>query len=97
MPGVQFTCMGASGTVHGIDYCVSDPEKLCVNSAKAQLFVADALLSNDAKAAKEIIANYKPVYPSIREFLEAIDEMILDKDAVHYDENGNAAIDFQNN
>lgn len=97
MPGVQFSCMGASGTVHGIDYCVSDPEKLCVNSAKAQLFVADALLSNDAKAAKEIIANYKPVYPSIKEFLEAIDEMILDKDAVHYDENGNVAIDFQNN
>ena len=96
MPGVQFTCMGASGTVHGIDYQVSDPEKLCVNSAKAQLFVADKLLGNDAAAAKEIIANYKPVYSSIEEYLESINDFILDKDAVTYDEKGNPTIDFQN-
>lgn len=96
MPGVQFTCMGASGTVHGIDYQVSDPEKLCVNSAKAQLFVADKLLGNDAAAAKEIIANYKPVYASIKEYLESINDFILDKDAVIYDEKGNPTIDFQN-
>lgn len=96
MPGVQFTCMGASGTVHGIDYQVSDPEKLCVNSAKAQLFVADKLLSDHAAAAKEIIANYKPVYSSIKEYLESINDFILDKDAVIYDEKGNPTIDFQN-
>ena len=88
--------MGASGTVHGIDYQVSDPEKLCVNSAKAQLFVADKLLGNDAAAAKEIIANYKPVYSSIKEYLESINDFILDKDAVTYDEKGNPTIDFQN-
>lgn len=96
MPGVQFTCMGASGTVHGIDYQVTDPERLCVNSAKAQLFVTDALLSNNAAAAKEIIKNYKPVYPSIKEYLESINGFILDKDVVQYDENGNVTIDFQN-
>lgn len=96
MPGVQFTCMGASGTVHGIDYQVTDPERLCVNSAKAQLFVTDALLGNNAAAAKEIIKKYKPVYPSIREYLKAINDFILDKDVVKYDENGNVTIDFQN-
>ena len=96
MPGVQFNCMGASGTVHGIDYQVSDPERLCVNSAKAQLFVADALLGNDAAAAKEIIANYHPVYTSISEYLESINELILDKDVVMYDEDGNVSVDFKN-
>ena len=95
MPGVQFNCMGASGTVHGIDYQVSDPERLCVNSAKAQLFVVDALLSNGAAAAKEIVANYQPVYASISEYLESINELILDKDVVQYDEDGNVSVDFK--
>ena len=96
MPGVQFTCMGASGTVHGIDYQVSDPERLCVNSAKAQLFVAEKLLSNDAAAAKEIIANYKPAYPSAKALIDTVNKLIMDKDAVVYDADGNATVSFQN-
>lgn len=96
MPGVQFHASGASGIVHGIDYRVSDPNRLCVNSAKAQLFVADALLGNDAAAAKEIISQYQPAYPSIPEFLDTMNRLILDKDAVIYDEKGNVTIDFQN-
>jgi hypothetical protein len=94
MPGVQFNAKGASGTLHGIDFCVTDPERLCVNSAKAQLLVADALLCGDAAEAKSIIENYKPMYPSIKAYFEAIDELIIDKDAVIYDEKGNATVDF---
>ena len=96
MPGVQFNASGASGVVHGIDYKVTDPNRLCVNSAKAQLFLADALLGNNAIAAKEIIENYKPAYTSIPEFLETANKLILDNDAVRYDENGDVTIDFQN-
>ncbi|MBQ1270128.1 MAG: hypothetical protein IIY11_00570, partial [Clostridia bacterium] len=96
MPGVQFFCGGATGVAHGIDYFITDANRLCVNSAKAQLFVVDALLSGEAAKAKEIIANYEPQYPSIKAYLEAINELILDKDAVVYDENGNATVDFQN-
>lgn len=94
MPGVQFQASGASGTGHGIDFYVTDPDRLCVNSAKAQLFVAEALLENNGVKAKEIIADYKPAYPSIPAYFEAINEMILDKDAVVYDEDGKAIIDF---
>ena len=47
------------------------------------------------RLAKEIIANYEPQFGSVREYLDAIDELTLDKDAVVYDENGNATIDFQ--
>lgn len=96
MPGVQFSCMGAAGTVHGIDYQVVSQERLCGNSAKAQLFVIDALLQNNADAAKKIIANYHPSYPSAKALIETVDNLILDKDAVRYDENGNAVIDYQN-
>ena len=46
--------------------------------------------------AKEICKNYKPEYPSIKAYFEAINDIILDKDAVKYDENGNATVDFQN-
>ena len=96
MPGIQFNAGGAVGTLHGIDFQITDPNRMCVNAAKVQLFLADALLSNNAVAAKEIIANYKPQYPSIKAYLDAIDALTLDKDAVRYDEKGNAIVDFQN-
>ena len=66
--------------------------------AKNGMKVAIADVREDAlaAAAKEIIANYKPLYNSITEYLKAIDEISLDKDAVVYDENGNATVDFQN-
>lgn len=96
MPGVQFFAAGAVGTGHGIDYFIKDPNRMCVNAVKAQLFVADALLRDDAAAARKIIADYQPQYPSIRAYLDAINELILDKDAVRYDENGNAVLDFKN-
>ncbi|MEI3580282.1 MAG: hypothetical protein V8Q30_10055 [Acutalibacteraceae bacterium] len=32
----------------------------------------------------------------IKAYLDAINELFLDKDAVQYDEHGNATVDFQN-
>jgi len=82
MPGVQIDANGACGTLHGINFRVADPERLCVNSARLQLLVADALLSEGAGQAKRIIAGYKPVYPSVQAYFEAVDQLFLDKDAV---------------
>lgn len=96
MPGVQFRAYGASGRAHGIDYFITDPVKACVNPAKAQIFVADALLSNGAEKAKAIIDAYEPQFKSIQEYIECMDSLILDKDAVQYDENGNVTIDYKN-
>ena len=96
MPGVQFNAAGATGAGHGIDYCVADPERQCVNSAKAQLLAADALLTDGAAAAKEIMAGYQPLYPNKEAFFATIDNITLDKDAVIYDADGNATVDFQN-
>lgn len=96
MPGVQFYCGGASGVCHGTDFEIADPEKAVVTSVKAQLFIVDALLANGAEKAKKIIAGYKAPFASIGEYFACINKLIMDKDAVVYDENGNAVVDFQN-
>lgn len=97
MPGVQFNASGAKGAGHSIDYVIADPERACVNSAKAQLLLADALLKDGAAAARSIIQNYKPPYASISEYLAAIDTLVLDKEAVAYNEDGSATVVFANN
>ena len=94
MPGIQFTSAGASGTAHGINYYLTDPERLLINSIKAQLLVADKLLKDDASKAKEIVANYKAPYASIPEYLDAIGDFILDRDVVEYEENGNVKLNL---
>ena len=96
MPGVQFNASGATGMGHGIDYYPTDLEKLLINSVKAQILVADRLLKDDAANAKRIIENYKPTYPSMQAYFDDINTLNLDKDAVKYDESGNATLDFQN-
>ncbi len=96
MPGMQMWCAGASGHGHGIDYFITDPYKLCVNSAKIQLMTADALLTNGAEKAKHIIENYKPQFPSIRAYLDSLDEITLDKDAVIYNEDGSVTVNYCN-
>ncbi|MBR0210320.1 MAG: hypothetical protein IJQ41_06205, partial [Firmicutes bacterium] len=77
-----------TGLGHGIDFCVADPERACVNPAKAELFIADALLSDDAAKAKEIVAQYRPQFASIREYLDFIDGLYMDKDVIKYTEKG---------
>lgn len=88
MPGVQFYANGHTGLGHGIDFCVADPERACVNPAKAELFIADALLTDGAAKAKEILAQYKPAFGSIREYLDFIDSLYMDKDVIKYTEKG---------
>lgn len=96
MPGMQFYATGAEGHGHGIDYRVTDPERFCVNAAKVQLFIAEKLLEAEAAEAGRIIAAYKPVYPSIAAYFEAMDRLFLDKDAVLYHEDGGVTVDFKN-
>ncbi len=95
MPGVQFYANGHTGLGHGIDFQVADPERACVNPAKAELFIADALLSEGAARAKEIIARYKAPFASIKDYLDFIDTLAIDKDVIHYTEKG-TEIDLPN-
>ncbi|MBO7721906.1 MAG: M20/M25/M40 family metallo-hydrolase [Kiritimatiellae bacterium] len=96
MPCAWFNVNGGfTGCGHRVDYRVVDPYRLCVDSAKAQLLVIDALLKNSAAAAKGVIAKFKPLYPSIKAYLKAADEFFLDCEAVQYDKDGNATVTLQ--
>jgi amidohydrolase len=84
MPAIHPYASGASGTSHGNDFRIKDRERACMNAAKAQLLMADRLLRDQAQSAKEVIEQAKPQYPSIRAYLDAIDAIACDRDAVIY-------------
>lgn len=92
MPGIQFNAAGALGTSHAIDFIMADPERFCCNSAKIQLIIADELLRDNAAQAKRIISSYTPAFSSIKEYLQYIDEMNCDINAVTYKDNGQIII-----
>lgn len=97
MPCVLFnSCGGYTGAAHSIDYHIDNPYRLCVDSAKAQVLVAEALLKDNAAAAKDIIDKFEPRFPSVKDYLKSLNQMFLDKEAVVYDSEGHAAIDFFN-
>ena len=95
MPGVQFRAYGATGHGHGTDYYIVDPDKACVNAAKAQLFSVEALLENGAEKAKEIIRAYEPEFKSKEEYVAFMDSILADRDAVEYNEDGTVTIRYK--
>ena len=95
MPAIHPTAGGAVGTGHGSDYYISDPYLACVVSAKLQVGVIDRLLCNNAEIAKSIVAGYQPEYASIQEYLQAIDQLNFDGDAVTYQDDGTVLIRYK--
>ncbi|MBQ4612232.1 MAG: amidohydrolase [Clostridia bacterium] len=95
MPALHPYCGGARGTSHGNDYEIFDPEMACVTCAKWQLAMAKKLLENDAVRAKEIIANYKAPFASIKEYLAYIDSLNDSGDRIAYSEDGTAQVRFE--
>ena len=96
MPSIQFYSRGCAGACHGTNFVVADPWRLCGNAAKAQVLIADAILSNGGEKAYEVMASYKPRFNSIPEYLEYMSKLTLDKEAVTYNEDGSVVIDFKN-
>ena len=88
MPTVQINVAGATGTAHGVDFALSDPETACVKSACMQAELLDLLLRNDAEVADEIVRRSDPPYDSIQEYLEVLEENERDARAVTYEEDG---------
>ena len=68
-PAIHPYSIGAIGAEHGSDYEIPDPEKVCGNSAILQLGLLYSLLENDAEKAKEVKANYHPVFPTIADYV----------------------------
>lgn len=95
MPALHPYVAGATGTSHGNDYYIEDPELACVKSAQVQLVFLAMALGGGAARAKSIIANYKPVYSSIAEYLECTGKLNLDIQAVTYGEDRKVTLQFE--
>lgn len=63
---------GVSGSLHTKDYYISDEELAYIVTAKAMAMTLIDLLVDDAKVAKDVIANFKPTFSkeSYLEFME---------------------------
>lgn len=94
MPVVHPYAGGAKGTSHGNDYHIEDPERACVDSAKVQLMMLKILLGDNAKRAKQIIADFKPAFASKEEYLAYVDEINAEGDRIIYNEDGTATVNL---
>lgn len=58
MPAMEAQARGASGTGHGADYAISDPETAYILPAKAAAMTIIDLLADGAQGAREVIGGY---------------------------------------
>lgn len=93
MPVVHPYAPGATGTSHGSNYYIANPDLACVGSAKWQLVMLAMLLKEDAARAKQIVADFKPVFASKEEYLAYMDEMGASGDRITYEE-GKATVNL---
>ena len=75
MPTVQPYAGGVTGTFHGNNFYVTDPDRACVDAAKWQLAMAKLLLENGAACAKQIISDFNPEFPSAKAYLDYMDSL----------------------
>lgn len=81
MPAIHGYVSGSSGVPHSDSFVISNPEKACINSAKAQLMLIDKLLKDDARVAKKIKEEFKPTYSSINEYFEELKSLQVDSES----------------
>lgn len=84
MPVVHPYSAGAEGRSHGNNYEIVDPVAACVGSAKLQLGMLLLLLSDNGKRAKQIIADYKPLFDSKEAYLAYMDSLNSSGDRIVY-------------
>ena len=92
MPVMHPYAPGAQGTSHGSDYEVADPEAACIKNAKWQLSIINVLLGNNAKRARKIIADYRPLFASKEEYFAYVDSLTSTGERIVYNEDGTALI-----
>ena len=95
MPALHPGISGAVGSFHGNDMYIVDPQVAVVQSAELQYVMLHTFLDDDAKNAKEIIADYKPDFASFDDYFAFADNLNLDIDAVCH-EDGKTTLTYAN-
>lgn len=88
MPAIHPYAPGASGTSHGSDYKIADPDLACVGSAKWQLAMLRLLLENGGERAKKIKADFVPQFASKEEYFKYVDALNCAGDRIEYTDSG---------
>jgi amidohydrolase len=60
MPAIEAAAVGSSGTGHGADYAICDPETAYMTPAKAAAMTLIDLLVDGAARARQVVDAYKP-------------------------------------
>ena len=94
MPAVHAFGSGGAGAGHGPTYHIADFDSACMDSAKAQVIIARKLLENNAERAKYVIDNADPHFKSKAEYVDYIESLVTDKEAVIYNEDGTVLLDI---
>ena len=95
MPVVHPYSAGASGTSHGNDYYIEDPDAACVATAKWQLGMLLILLSDEAKRAKKIIDEFEPMFKSKEEYLSFMDSLNVTGERIEYIDNKQVKVNLE--
>ena len=91
-PAIHPYTAGGKGTAHGKDFYIEDPVKACVNSGILQFAIIRRLLENNAEKAKEIKANFKPVFPTIKDYVAFKKSQTCEKETVTDNADGSITI-----
>ena len=91
MPVVHPYVAATTGTMHGADFYITNPEAP-VTSAEWQLVMVRLLLGEGAARARGIVAEYEPPFASKEEFLAYKDSLGTSGDRILYREDGGAEI-----
>lgn len=92
MPVVHPYAGGASGTSHGADYSIADPDEACVGSAKWQLAMIKLLLENNGARAVAIKSEFTPAFETKEAYLAYLDAFNESGDRIEYREDGTATV-----
>lgn len=75
MPVLETSIAGVTGTFHGADFKIADPDIAYILAAKYLALISVELLLDGAKKAKEVLKGYKPVYRSKQEYFTMVDRL----------------------
>lgn len=75
MPVLETSIAGATGTFHGADFKIADPDIAYVLAAKYLALMSTELLADGAEKGKAVLRDFKPIYKSKQEYFEKVDRM----------------------
>lgn len=96
MPVLQPNVCGAEGAGHSAAYRIKDPYNACILSGKFQVGVIANLLTNGAAVAKQILEEAPEKYLPLGDYLQKVDQLNFDDEAVSFEEDGSVTLRFQN-